>query len=77
MFRSRRKLQHKIPRTASALCEMLPTTGFANNFEVIVTQNNGVGVIFFSDEIEMIGSDVSEFQFDGTFHTVPNQFYQL
>ena len=77
MFRSRRKLQSKIPHTASELCEMLPTTGFANNLKAIVTQNDGIGVIFFSDEVEKIGSDISKIQFDGTFHTVPDQFYQL
>ena len=56
---------------------MLPTTGFIHNLKDIVTQNNGIEVIFFSDEVERIGSDISEVQFDGTFHTVPDLFYQL
>ena len=74
MFRSRRKLQPKISRRASELREMLSTTGFANNLKAIVTQNNGIGVIFFSDEVEKNESEVSEIQFDGTFHTVPHRW---
>ena len=77
MFRSRWKLQPKILRTAPELCLMLPTTGFANNLKADATQKNGIGVFFFSDEVESIASDVTEKQFDGTFYNVPDQFYQL
>ena len=31
----------------------------------------------FSDQVMRFSSDISEIQFDGTFHTVPAQFYQL
>ena len=77
MFRSRRELQPKIPRTTSELCEMLPTTGFANNLKAIVSQNNGNRGIFFSGEVERIVSNFSEIQFDGAFHTVPDKFYHF
>ena len=56
---------------------MLPTTGFANNLKAIVTQSNGIAVIFFSDQIVRIVSGVNEIHFDGTFHTVPDIFYHL
>ena len=77
MFRSRKKLQPKIPSTASELCEILPITGFANNLKAIVTQSNCIAVIFFSHQIVRIVSDVSEIHIVGTFHTVPDIFYQL
>ena len=36
-----------------------------------------VGVIFFSDVVTSTLSNVGDIHFDGTFYTVPSQFYQL
>ena len=78
MFRSRRLLQPRIPRTTLEFCEILPTfTEFAVNLKPTVILGDLIGVIFFSDKIYEIAADISNIQFDGTFYTVPKLFYQL
>ena len=81
MFRSRRLLQPRIPRTALEFCEILPTfTEFAVNLKATVIFGDLIGVIFLSDKIYEIAADISNIQFDGTFYriyTVPKLFYQL
>ena len=39
--------------------------------------NEGIGMIFFSDKLYDFISDMNDIQFDGTFQTVPKQFYLL
>ena len=36
-----------------------------------------IGVIFYSDKFSQVLTEVEDIQFDGTFYTVPMQFYQL
>ena len=77
MYRCRRKLQPKIPQTLSELDIQLPGTIFGMHFKASVFRGEDSGFIFFSDEITSIMVDISEICFDGTFFTVPVQFYQL
>ena len=77
MFRSRRKLQPKIPATGLEFSELLPTTIYSGHFKASVMSSEGIGMIFFSDKLYTFISDINDVQFDGTFQTVPNQFYQL
>lgn len=77
MYRARRKTHPKLPLTASEFVDMLPTTSLGVHFKFSVRCEDQVGVVFFSDEIRSILSEVTNIQFDGTFYTVPVQFYQL
>ena len=70
-------LQPKIPPTASELCAMLPTTDFGNYYKFSVTCGNQTAVVFFSDKMNNFLTEVTNIQFDGTFFTVPVQFFQL
>ena len=77
MYRARRTLQPKIPQSASEFSEMLSSThlGIYNKFSV--TCDGQTGVVFFSDQMKTFMAEVTNIQFDGTFYTVPNRFYQL
>ena len=77
MYHARWTLQPKIPQLAYEFSEMLSSThlGIYNKFNV--TCGGQTGVIFFSDQMKTFMAEVTNIQFDGTFHTVPNQFYQL
>ena len=77
MYRSRRMLQPKIPTSAVEFSEMLDTTSFGKFFRCSVSINNQTAMIFFSDKVQNILPQISNIQFDGTFYTVPVQFYQL
>ena len=77
MFRARKLLQPKIPGSASEFCQVLPTTNFAVNLKATVIVDGRIGVIFFSDKLYGFLADITNIQFDGTFYTVPKQFYQL
>ena len=77
MYRARSEAQPKIPLTASDLVDTLLTTCLGVNFKFSVSSVDQVGVMFFSNEMESILSDVTNIQFDGTFYTLPVQFYQL
>ena len=77
MYRARKTLQPKIPQSAYEFSEMLSSThlGIYNKFNV--TCGGQTGVIFFSDLMKTFMAEVTNIQFDWTFYTVPNQFYQL
>ena len=77
MFRARKLLQPKIPASASEFCQQLPETSFALHLKATITLENRIAIIFFSDHIYEFVNDISSIQFDGTFQTVPKQFYQL
>ena len=77
MYRARRKIQTKIPLTADEFSEMLSTTPYGEYFKIHVTCCEETGVIFFSEQMVALLSEVTNIQFDGTFYTVPNQFSQL
>ena len=77
MFRSRKILQPMIPQSAAEFCEVLPTTTFAVNLKATINVDGRVAVIFFSDKLYDFLADITNIQFDGTFYTVPRQFYQL
>ena len=47
----------------------MPHPGYASGCDI--------GVIFFSDRMTATLSEVEDIYFDGTFYTVPSQFYQL
>ena len=77
MYRARRTCQPKIPLTAAEFLDMLGTTALGVHFKLSVSSENQTAVIFFSDEIRALLIEATNIQFDGTFYTVPNQFYQL
>ena len=78
MYHARRMLQPMIPPTASQFCDMLPTTAFGDYYKFSVTcGNDQTAVVFFSDKMKGFLFEVTNVQFDGTFFTVPVQFYQL
>ena len=77
MYGARRKPQPKIPMKVSKFVDMLTTSSLGAHFKFSVTSGDQIGVVFFSDEIRSILSEVTNIQFDGTFYTVPAQFYQL
>ena len=77
MYRARRKIQPKIPLTADEFSEMLSTTPYGEYFKIHVTCGEETGVIFFSEQMVALLSEVTNIQFDGIFYTVPNQFSQL
>ena len=71
MYRARRMLQPKIPLSAFEFCGMLSTTTFGGFHQCSVTSGTDTGVVFFSNEMSTLLSDVNNIQFDGTFFTVP------
>ena len=77
MYRARKTSQPKIPRTAIELLEMLGTTLLGMHFQHSVTSENQTAVVFFSNEMRTSLAEFTNIQFDGTFDTVPIQFYQL
>ena len=77
MYRARRTLQPKIPSSAAEFCEMLATSTFKDYYKFSVTQGIQTAVIFYSDEMITLLIEAENIQFDGTFQTVPIQFYQL
>ena len=77
MYRARRQLQPKIPQTSFQLETSLPGTPYGLFLKNIVTVGDNQAFIFFSDEIMVLLAEILEISFDGTFYTVPKQFYQL
>ena len=77
MYRARRNRQPKIPRNAFELESTLPGTLYGIHFQGSVVIGSDRAFIFFSNELIPMLVDVSEICFDGTFFTVPMQFYQL
>ena len=77
MYRSRRRLQPKIPLTAIEFSVMLRESIFATHHKFTVTTNNHTAVVFYSEHMKNYLSEISKIQSDGTFYTVPTQFSQL
>ena len=67
----------RIPQTALEFSDMITTTNFAKYYKFHVSVGNEIGVVFFSDPMNDFLSQVTNIQYDGTFFTVPIQFYQL
>ena len=70
-------LQPKISLSAFEFCGMLSATTFGEFHQCSVTSGTDTGVVFFSNEMSTLLSDVTDIQFDVTFFTVPTQFTQL
>ena len=77
MYRARREIEPPIPRTPIEFLEMIPLSQFGIYFKGDVQVGCDVGIIFFSDNMATTLSEVEDVYFDGTFYTVPSQFYQL
>ena len=77
MYRARRQLQPKIPQTSFELESTLQGTPYGLFLKDCVTVGDNQAFIFFSDETMTILAEISDISFDGTFYTVPKQFYQL
>ena len=77
MYRLQRQLHPKLPQTLFELEATLPGTPYGMYFKDAITVGNDFAFIFFSQEITRILPDILEICFDGTFYTVPSQFYQL
>ena len=73
MYRSRRKLQPRIPLTASEFLILLPESSFASHYKFSISTNNQTAVIFYSNQMINCLSELNKVQFDGTFYTVPTQ----
>ena len=71
------KSHPKIPLTVSEFVDMLSTTSLGAHFKFSVRSGDQIGVVFFSGEMRDTLSEGTNIQFDGTFYTVPVQFYQL
>ena len=77
MYRARKTVEPKIPLNASEFVDMIHTTTFGKYFKFSVTSGDQTGVVFFSEQMAGLLSEVTNLQFDGTFFTVPIQFTQL
>ena len=77
LYRARRKLHPKIPLSAPEFVEMLPTTTLGKYYKYSVTRSEQTAVIFYSEQMQTTLNEVTNIQFDGTFFTVPAQFFQL
>ena len=77
MFRARKTVEPRIPQTAFEFSDMITTTSFGKYYKFSVSVGNEIGVIFLSDQMNEFLSQVTNIQYDGTFFTVPIQFYQL
>ena len=77
MYRARREIEPPIPRTPIEFLEMIPLSPFGIYFKGEVQVGCDVEIVFFSDKMSTILSEVEDVYFDGTFYTVPSQFYQL
>ena len=77
MFRARKTLEPKIPQTALEFSDMITTTNFGKYYKFSVSVGNEIGVVFISEPMKDFVSQITNIQYDGTFFTVPIQFYQL
>ena len=79
MYRTRRQLQPKILTTENTSFELesiLQGTPYELFTKYFVTVGDNQA-FFFSDVTMTILAEISDISFDGTFYTVPKQFYQL
>ena len=77
MYRSRREIDPKIPKSAAMFCDQIMFTRYERYYKGAVQVGEDIGVVFFSERMNEFLTGVEEIQFDGTFFTVPIQFYQL
>ena len=77
MFLARKTVEPRIPQTAFEFSDTITTTSFGKYYKFSVSVGNEIGVIFLSDQMNEFLSQVTNIQYDGTFFTVPIQFYQL
>ena len=77
MYRARRRMQPKIPLTADEFSQVLPGSSFDQHHKFTVLIDNNTAVVFASQKMVNLLSEVIHIQFDGTFYTVPLQFYQI
>ena len=77
MYRSRREIEPIIPKSAAMFCDQLVLTRYAIYYRGAVQVGEDIGVVFFSEKMNEFLTGVEEIQFDGTFYSVPIQFYQL
>ena len=56
---------------------MIPLSHFGFHSKGVVQVGCDVGIVFFSDKMATILSEVEDVYFGGTFYTVPFQFCQL
>ena len=76
MYRARRN-EPTIPRSAAKFCQQIHSTQYAVYYRGNVTVGLEIGVFSYSDEISQVLAEVEDIQFDRTFYTTLNQFYQL
>ena len=77
MYRARRMIQPKIPLTANKFIDMLPTTPYMEHFKFAARSGDQIAAVFYSEQMSTFLAEVTNVQFDGTFFTVPKQFFQL
>ncbi|XP_063881619.1 uncharacterized protein LOC135111837 [Scylla paramamosain] len=82
MLRAKRRIQPRQPHTAEEcanILESLEAQAFNVNFRSVVTdQGSGhLAIIFYSLTLVPLMTTIKEWNFDGTFYTVPALFYQL
>ena len=77
MYHSRRISQPKIPTNAIEFSEIISTTTFGKFYRSTVSVDYKTAIIFFSDLLKTTLPQIRSIQFDGTFQTVPVQFFQL
>ena len=77
MYRSRRMSQPKIPTNAIEFSEIISTTTFGKFYRSTVSVDYKTAIIFFSEKLKTNLPQIKSIQFDGTFQTVPVQFFQL
>ena len=77
MYRARREIEPTIQRSSAEFCQQIQSTQYAVYYRGEVTVGLEIGVIFYSDKFSQVLTEVEDIQFDGTFYTVPMQYYQL
>ena len=61
------KTAKRIPRTASELRDLFPTTTFGVYYKYTVRCGANTGVVFYSEQMDNLLSEITNIQFDGTF----------
>ena len=77
MYRARRMIQPKIPLTANEFIDMLTTTQYMEHFKFAAISGDQIAAVFYSEQMSTFLAEITNVQFDGTFFTVPKQFFQL
>ena len=77
MYRARRKSQPMVPLNAVEFSEMQPGSEFTTHHKFTISVGVEIAVVFYSEPMANALSEINRLQFDGTFYTVPSQFYQL